>query len=184
MQQPNLGQIFQRVDRDRSGKISAEELQSALSNGTWSPFNPETCRLMIGMFDSDGDGAINFGEFQALWQYVNEWTRCFRSFDQDNSGAIDHAELTQALTKFGYRLSPDFIGILVQKFDRTHKNSVNFDDFIQLCVVLQTLTTSFRDKDTDRDGIITVGYEEFLKMVFSLKMALMSSDSGKAVKRH
>lgn len=37
-----------RVDRDRSGYISADELQQALSNGTWTPFNPETVRLMIG----------------------------------------------------------------------------------------------------------------------------------------
>jgi Ca2+-binding EF-hand superfamily protein len=47
--QPNLFQIFQGVDKDRSGKISADELQKALSNGTWRPFNPETCRLMIGI---------------------------------------------------------------------------------------------------------------------------------------
>lgn len=38
-----------RVDKDRSGAISADELQQALSNGTWTPFNPETVRLMIGM---------------------------------------------------------------------------------------------------------------------------------------
>lgn len=42
--------LFFRVDRDRSGYISAEELQVALSNGTWSPFNPETVRLMIGNY--------------------------------------------------------------------------------------------------------------------------------------
>lgn len=53
------------------------------------------------MFDSNGDGAINFQEFQALWNYINEWTRCFRSFDRDNSGNIDKAELMQALTQFG-----------------------------------------------------------------------------------
>ena len=35
------------VDKDRSGFISVNELQSALSNGTWQPFNPETIRLMI-----------------------------------------------------------------------------------------------------------------------------------------
>jgi hypothetical protein len=29
-----------RVDADRSGSISSNELQAALSNGTWSPFNP------------------------------------------------------------------------------------------------------------------------------------------------
>lgn len=37
-----------RVDKDRSGAITADELQQALSNGTWTPFNPETVRLMIG----------------------------------------------------------------------------------------------------------------------------------------
>jgi hypothetical protein len=40
--------VFQRVDRDRSGRITSDELQQALSNGTWQPFNGETCRLMIG----------------------------------------------------------------------------------------------------------------------------------------
>lgn len=70
----------------------------------------------------------------------------------------------------GYRLSPKFINILMLKFDRTHTHRVNFDDFIQLCVVLQTLTASFREKDTDRDGFITVGFEEYLTMVFSSKI--------------
>lgn len=44
---PSLQNIFASVDRDRSGKINVDELQRALSNGTWNPFNPETCRLMI-----------------------------------------------------------------------------------------------------------------------------------------
>lgn len=36
------------MDKDNSGHISADELQQALSNGTWNAFNPETIRLMIG----------------------------------------------------------------------------------------------------------------------------------------
>lgn len=49
-----------RVDRDRSGHISADELQAALSNGTWTPFNKETVRLMIGMFDKQNTGTVSF----------------------------------------------------------------------------------------------------------------------------
>ena len=41
-----LRSVFSRVDSDRSGQISANELQGALSNGTWKPFNPET----VGVF--------------------------------------------------------------------------------------------------------------------------------------
>ncbi|VDM84901.1 unnamed protein product [Strongylus vulgaris] len=106
----------------------------------------------------------------ALWNYINEWTNCFRGFDLDNSGNIDKSELQNALSRFGYRLSDQFYNILMLKFDRTHTGHINFDDFIQLCVVLQTLTAAFRDKDADRDGVITIQYEEFLTMVFSLQM--------------
>lgn len=45
--------LLQAVDADRSGKITVEELRVALMNGNWTPFNAETCRLMIGMFDRD-----------------------------------------------------------------------------------------------------------------------------------
>jgi programmed cell death protein 6 len=90
-----------RVDKDRSGAINAVELQQALSNGTWTPFNPETVRMMIGMFDRDGSSTIDFNEFASLWKYVNDWQACFRSFDRDNSGSIDKNEFKQALTAFG-----------------------------------------------------------------------------------
>lgn len=45
---PTLWNWFVTVDRDRSGEITADELQQALLNGNWSHFNSETCRLMIG----------------------------------------------------------------------------------------------------------------------------------------
>ena len=61
--------------------------------GSWTPFNPETVRLMIGMFDRDRTGTINFQEFGALWKYVNDWQATFKSYDRDNSGSIDKNEL-------------------------------------------------------------------------------------------
>ena len=36
------------MDKDGSGAMDAAELQSALSDGNWTPFNPETVRLTIG----------------------------------------------------------------------------------------------------------------------------------------
>ena len=69
--------------------------------GTWQPFNPETIRLMIGMFDRDSSGTINFQEFSSLWKYVTDWQNTFRGYDRDNSGSIDRNELKTALTSFG-----------------------------------------------------------------------------------
>lgn len=162
--------IFRRVDRDRSGHISADELQQALSNGTWNAFNPETVRLMIGMFDKQSRGTIGFEDFGALWKYVTDWQNCFRSFDSDNSGNIDKNELKNALIAFGYRVSDNIVNLMVRKYDRYGNGTILFDDFIQCCITLYTLTSAFRQYDTDQDGVITIHYEQFLSMVFSLKV--------------
>lgn len=37
----------------------------------------------------------------------------------------------------GYRLSDNFVDLLVRKFDRIGRGCVAFDDFIQCCVYLQ-----------------------------------------------
>lgn len=47
-----LWDLFQRVDADHSGSISVHELQTALVNGDWSPFNIETVRMVVGIFDT------------------------------------------------------------------------------------------------------------------------------------
>ncbi|KAM7283021.1 programmed cell death protein 6 isoform X2 [Ixodes scapularis] len=162
--------LFRNVDKDGTGNISATELQSALSNGTWKPFNPETIRMMIGMFDRSRVGTVDFDEFVSLWNYITSWLSCFQSFDLDRSGAIDKRELSEALTRFGYRLSEPTMTMLLVKFDRDGKGSINFDDFIQCCVTLQTLTAAFRHHDTDQDGWIKISYEDFLRLVFSVRM--------------
>ena len=53
------------------------------------------------MFDKDHTGTINFQEFGSLWKYIQDWQTTFRSYDKDNSGAIDQQELKTALTSFG-----------------------------------------------------------------------------------
>ena len=103
------------------------------------------------------------------YRYVTDWQNCFRGFDTDNSGSIDKNELKTALTSFGYRLSDWLVELLIRKFDRVGRGTILFDDFIQCSVLLYTLTASFRQYDTDQDGVITIHYEQFLSMVFSLK---------------
>ncbi|EDO38075.1 predicted protein, partial [Nematostella vectensis] len=148
------------VDQDRTGKITASELRAALVNSNWSQFNEETCRMMIGMFDKDGSGTIDIYEFAALWQYIQQWKNCFDSFDRDRSGTIDAGELNTAFSTFGYRLSPQFCNLCVQKFDRSDRNTMKFDDFIQCCVMLKSLTDAFRKYDVQQSGQVTISYEQ------------------------
>ncbi|XP_038064277.1 sorcin-like [Patiria miniata] len=162
---PTLWHWFQAVDADHSGSISATELRQALVNGNWSHFNEETCRLMIGMFDKDRNGTINFSEFAALWKYIQDWKSCFERFDQDRSGNIDANELHHALKSFGYNVTPGFCSVLVQKFDRSDMRTMKLDDFIQCCVMIRSLTEAFKKKDAAARGIVRICYEDFLEMV-------------------
>jgi len=111
-----LRKVFQQVDKDKSNAINAIELQSCLSNGTWEPFNAETVKLMITMFDRSHKGQLNFEEFKQLWKYIEDWRQCFQSFDKDKSGYINKDELKLALTTFGYQLSDTFYDLLLSKF--------------------------------------------------------------------
>ncbi|CAI2184692.1 8574_t:CDS:2, partial [Funneliformis geosporum] len=155
---------FQAVDTDKSGALTTEELQKALINGDWSPFNIETVRLMMNMFDTDNTGTITFPEFAGLWRYIEDWKKCFQTFDADGSGTINFAELKNALRTFGYNLSDNFINLLIKKYDKyggaknAGKGDVTFDNFV-------TLTDAFRRYDTDSDGWILINYEQFLELV-------------------
>jgi len=155
------------VDSDRSGQLSTEELQKALINGDWSPFNLETVRLMMNMFDTDNSGLITFPEFAGLWKYIEDWRTCFQAFDKDKSGFIDFNELKTAMTSFGYNLSDPFLRLIIKKYDKRGTGDVSFDNFVQIAVTVKSLTDSFQRIDTDRRGFATISYEQFLQLVVS-----------------
>ncbi|XP_065184361.1 peflin-like [Sycon ciliatum] len=161
---PTLWSWFIAVDTDRSGQLSVQELQSALHNGNWSHFNPETCRLLISMFDRDHSGTINFQEFAQLWAYIQQWKNSFDMFDRDRSGSIDQGELINAFSQMGYRLGPEFAKLACLRYSRESPQSIKLDDFIQCCVQLKVLTDVFRQRDTNTNGVITIDYENFLTM--------------------
>jgi len=155
------------IDTDGNGKLTAEELQRVLINGNWRPFNIETIRLMMNMFDRDHSGAITFDEFVGLWNYIENWKRCFQSFDTDHNGTIDANELKMALLRFGFNLSDALVNNFIVKFDRFGNGTLTFDNFIQICVTVRQLTDAFKLYDTDMDGIITISYEQFLQLVIN-----------------
>ncbi|XP_059475822.1 peflin [Neocloeon triangulifer] len=159
---PEIQGWFQAVDVDRSGKISAKELQAALVNGQGKTFSDTACSLMIGMFDKDQSGTIDMMEFQQLYNYINQWLSAFKSYDRDGSGSIDENELTQAFQQMGYRFSPNFVKFVVAKSDPATKSKITVDQFIVICVQVQRFTEAFKGRDQEMKGVITIGYEDFL----------------------
>jgi len=174
---PQLWNWFTSVDTDRSGAITAQELERALINGDWTPFDLDTVKLLMTIFDTDRSGTIGFNEFAGLWKYIKDWQNVFKHFDRDRSGSIDGGELRDALAQFGYNLSPHLLVLVQRKYAGTTPArgggmqappGISFDRFVRACVVVKQLSEAFGRLDTDRDGWIQIGYEGFMETVLSL----------------
>lgn len=107
---------FIAVDTDHSGSIDAKELQRALVNGDWSNFDEGTVKMMVTQFSTRRDGLITFGEFAALYAYVQQWSDAFRRADRDRSGTIDQGEMGLALRNFGFNLEPSTLRMVMNKY--------------------------------------------------------------------
>ncbi|PHH60068.1 hypothetical protein CDD81_2154 [Ophiocordyceps australis] len=162
---PTLLPLFRAVDKDATGQLSEKELSAALVNGDWTAFDIQTIRMMIRMFDSDRNGTINFDEFCGLWSFLASWRTLFDRFDVDRSGNISLAEFSDALVAFRYRLSPRFVELLFRTYDKRQEGVMSFDLFVQSCISLKRMTDVFKKYDNDRDGYITLSFEDFLSEI-------------------
>ncbi|VFQ87202.1 unnamed protein product [Cuscuta campestris] len=61
-----LRDAFDLYDADKDGLISAKELHEILTRLGVSTCSVEECQKMIGSVDSDGDGSVNFSEFEKM----------------------------------------------------------------------------------------------------------------------
>lgn len=171
---PQLWSWFNAVDTDRSGHITAPELERALINGDWTPFDLDTVKLLMTIFDTDRSGTIGFNEFAGLWKYIKDWQNVFKHFDRDRSGSIDGQELQQALHQFGFNLAPPMIELVQRKYASAPSvpgrppPGISFDRFVRACVVVKQLSEAFQKIDTDRDGWIQINYDQFMQTVLSL----------------
>nr|CAI5835050.1 unnamed protein product [Callosobruchus analis] len=119
------------------------------------------------MFDKDKTGTIGINEFQMLYTYINQWLTVFRNYDRDQSGSIEEQELSMAFQQMGFRFSEDFIKYLINRADLKNHKQISVDQFITVCVQIQRFTEAFKAKDAERNGVITLGFEEFISIALS-----------------
>jgi len=157
--QDQLYQWFNNVDVDRSGAISANELQAALSLGSFT-FDADLCRKMIGMFDQDMSGTININEFCQLHNYLTAMKGAFYQIDVDKNGTLSYQEVDQALRSGGYNLSPVLFQKIFMVLDKNRRGFLTFDGYIKLCIFLGTGRHQF-NRFVQPNGTATFTFDTF-----------------------
>ncbi|KAG4088597.1 EF-hand [Neocallimastix lanati (nom. inval.)] len=162
-------QWFNAVDTDGSGELTIEELRQALKNADNSSFSYQTIILIVRMINTRNTDTLNLNEFHAMMIYIDRWRKMFNLFDIDGNNSIDREELKEALYRLKLQISDHIIQLLLKKYSRNFDGeTVNFDQFMNICISLNSITESFRYRDRNRQGKLNLNYEEFLVQVINL----------------
>lgn len=176
-----LRSVFEKVDTNRLGRISARELSLALLNFDHTRFQDSTILLMIKLFSNLTAPGVNskslgFDQFVSLWKYLSAYKKLFVAADVNRSGDISFGEFQKIIEQIGYKLNIDLVLHLFQKFSNKDLDSfdngtvgkLKFDAFIELLVYLRKLTDIFKKYDKDLTGVATIDFSDFLLEVSSL----------------
>jgi len=147
---------FNAVDSDRSGQITATELQTM----DWGnlKLTPETARKLLNLFDTDRTGSIGFEEYVGLHTFLSAAQNIFSQFDQNRSGFLDGNEVVGALAQGGFQVSPQIVDSLVKGYSQG-SGKLNVEQFVNLKTLVATVQRTFDHHDYQHTGIINLNHD-------------------------
>ncbi|KAI3405285.2 hypothetical protein KGF56_001916 [Candida oxycetoniae] len=175
-----LRSVFEKVDVNKSGRISGKELSYALLNFDHTRFRDSTIKLMLNLFTNKHDPtasassstssynsnkSLNFEQFVSLWKYLSAYKKLFVQADANKSGDISFGEFQKILEQIGYKLDIDLVLHLFSKYSIHEEGEVGrlkFDSFVELLVYLRKLTDIFKKYDKNLSGTATIEFSDFL----------------------
>ncbi|XP_059889482.1 calpain-9 [Delphinus delphis] len=118
-----------------------------------------SCKNIISLMDTSGNGKLGFGEFRVFWDKLKKWTNLFLQFDADKSGTVSPYELRTALKATGFQLSPPLLQLIVLRY-ADQERQLGFDDFLNCLVRLETASRTFQALGTKNKEFIHLNINE------------------------
>lgn len=138
---PGLHAMFSHLDADKSGRLTADELQVALQR-QGRAVTEEDARQMIAAADMDGDGEVGLAEFVAATLGKSVTSRedflraLFQRFDSNRDEEISAEEMSSTLQ--GFNVSEADVAAVLATHDTNHNGQLDwqeFKHFMQNCCI-------------------------------------------------
>uniref|UniRef100_A0A452GME9 Uncharacterized protein n=1 Tax=Gopherus agassizii TaxID=38772 RepID=A0A452GME9_9SAUR len=127
---------FRELFKQVSGKVSAYSLPKDIK---FEKVSLMTCRNIISLMDSSGNGKLEFNEFKIFWDKLKN---IYVHFDSDRSGTMSSYELRSALTDAGFQLNNYLLQLIVLRYS-DDRFQIDFDDFLNCLIRLENASRVF-----------------------------------------
>ena len=133
-----LGDIFQEIDEDGDGFITAPELKAAMAKAG-VPFSEEQLELFMKLADDDGDGKIQYDELMRMELFLandksdneEELRSMFDMLDKNNDGFIEASVVKIALAAQYGNLTSEDVAKRMEKF-KVEGNQIDVEVFVKV----------------------------------------------------
>lgn len=133
-----LKDIFAMFDKDNSGSIDINELESMVASLGINA-SKEDLNDMIAEADIDQSGTIEFDEFKTLIgphfqkeKPPEDYIDAFKFFDKDGDGFISRTELRHIMNTVDANLAEADIEEMIKEADANGDGKIDFDEFIKM----------------------------------------------------
>merc|ERR1719482_1039959 len=140
---------FAKFDTSGDGSLQQDELLE-LFKSLGMHVKPYQLEMIIKEFDADGSGEIDCDEFMAMMikllnkkvradlidykSYLTEdniemFRKTFNKWDEDESGALGKAEISEMFRSLGLNLSSEQLDSIIAEVDKDKSGEIEFDEF-------------------------------------------------------
>ncbi|XP_053154213.1 calpain-9 isoform X2 [Hemicordylus capensis] len=155
-------------------EISAEELEYVLNavlkktkNIKFKEISLLSCRNIISLMDSSGNGKLEFSEFKIFWDKLKKWISVFLHFDSDQSGTMSSYELRLALKAAGFQLNNYLLQLIVLRYS-DDQYQIEFDDFLNCLVRLENASRVFQALCVKSKDAMNLNISEFINLTMNI----------------
>uniref|UniRef100_A0A8C8BLZ3 Calpain-9 n=1 Tax=Otus sunia TaxID=257818 RepID=A0A8C8BLZ3_9STRI len=140
---------FRALFEQIAGKVSAKPLwviagcRKRGDNIKFKNLSLISCRNIISLMDTSGNGKLEFSEFKVFWEKMKKWINIFLQFDFDKSGSMSSYELRSALKAAGYQLNNYLLQLIVLRYS-DEQFQIEFDDFLNCLIRLENASRVFQ----------------------------------------